>query len=178
MVGGLELVAHNEELQEAIRRRLAGDRMAGGGGSNRRQRTRRLPADALAALSDKRRKLLDLYYAGKITDDGFAEAELRLAEQIEAVRSEAGQERARVGEADELAQRFQAVVATLSQMDLESLWGEAEAAERRVLIEELVEGVTVFPDHLVVGLAGVPSLNVTFEEVGLRSQIGGVGGGT
>lgn len=75
-----------------------------------------------------------------------------------------------------MAQRFEAVVATLSEIDLEILWEEADSAERRVLIEELVEGATVFPDHLEVRLAGAPSLNVAFDEVGLKSQTDGVGG--
>jgi hypothetical protein len=47
------------------------------------------------------------------------------------------------------------------------------------LIEELLEWVTVFPDHLEVTVAGAPPLNVLFKEVGLKeSENVSVGGGT
>lgn len=55
----------------------------------------------------------------------------------------------------------------------------ATTAERRVLLDEFLESVTVLPDHLEVTVAGAPRLNVLFEEVGLKkSKISGVGGGT
>ena len=57
--------------------------------------------------------------------------------------------------------------------------GEATEAERRVLVEELIEAIASFPDHLQVTVAGTPPLNVTLAEVGMRQlQIGGVEGGT
>jgi hypothetical protein len=40
-------------------------------------------------------------------------------------------------------------------------WDEATDPERRVLVEELVEQVTVFPDHLEIKVAGAPRLNVS-----------------
>jgi hypothetical protein len=44
------------------------------------------------------------------------------------------------------------------------------------LVKEVVEWVTVFPDHLEVTVAGAPSLNVLYGEVGLKgSEIVGVG---
>ena len=51
--------------------------------------------------------------------------------------------------------------------------------ERRVLVEELVESVAMYPDHLEVTVSGAPRLNVTPEEVGLTGgwQFRGVGGG-
>lgn len=52
-------------------------------------RTRRAaPANALKSLTDERRKLLDLYYAGKISPDGFQEEETRIAAAIESVRQQ------------------------------------------------------------------------------------------
>jgi hypothetical protein len=66
----------------------------------------------------------------------------------------------------------------LTDLDIESLWRAAEETERRILVEELLEGVAVFPDHLEVTVAGVPRLNVTFAEVGLKeSENVGVGRG-
>ena len=57
--------------------------------------------------------------------------------------------------------------------------GAANESERRVLIEELVDSVTVFPDHLEVTVGGAPPLNVLYSEVGLKeSDNVRVGGGT
>jgi hypothetical protein len=58
--------------------------------------------------------------------------------------------------------------------------GTATDQERRILIEELLEAVTVFPDHLEVAVHGAPTINVLLSEVGLADQSGiaRVGGGT
>jgi hypothetical protein len=106
------------------------------------------------------------------------EIERRLTDQIEAVRSESEVEMASEDVQDDLSERFEAVVALLRSLDLANLWAAADEAERRVLVDELVESVTVWKDHLSVVVAGAPPLNVTLEEVGLKSQIVGVGGGT
>ena len=55
---------------------------------------------------------------------------------------------------------------------MDELWEEASEQERRVLVEELLEAVSIFPDHLEVTVAGVPRLNVTLEEVGLKLGYG------
>ena len=50
-----------------------------------------------------------------------------------------------------------------------------------MLVEELVEKVAVFPDHLEVTISGAPRLNVGLSEVGLggkQSENVGVGGPT
>ncbi len=45
------------------------------------------------------------------------------------------------------------------------------------LIEQLVDGVSIFPDHLEVTVTGAPPLNVLYQEVGLKeSGFVGVGG--
>jgi hypothetical protein len=63
-----------------------------------------------------------------------------------------------------------AVARILSNLDVEAVWKAAEDRERRVLVEELAEWVTVFPDHLEVSAAGTPPLNVLLEEVGLKGS--------
>ncbi len=113
-----------------------------------------------------------------ISDQGFAEEEGRLAQQIESVRSESERDKASEAHQDDLSLRFEAVVALLRSLDLSSLWAAAEEPERRVLVDELIESVTVCPDHLEVVVCGAPPLNVTLDEVGLKSQTVGVGGGT
>jgi hypothetical protein len=71
------------------------------------------------------------------------------------------------------------VAALLRDLDIEAVWTVSEEQERRVLIEELVEAVGVFPDHLEVTVTGAPPLNVLYGEVGLKeSGFVGVGGGT
>jgi len=67
--------------------------------------------------------------------------------------------------------RFEEVAGALRDLDVEMVWSEATEAEKRVLVEELVEEVCVFPDHLEVVVAGAGRMNMTLEEVGLaRSQ--------
>ena len=78
-----------------------------------------------------------------------------------------------------LSVRFEEVAALRRNLDIEQIWGGATDQERRVLIDELVDEVAMLPDHLEVKVAGVPPLNVTYQEVGLaQSEIGGVGEGT
>jgi len=153
---GLRLLAQDPELQAA-------------------------PAERLAALSERRRKLLELYYSDRISAEGFAEAEARLASDIESARAAAGEDRERSSEREQLLARFEEVAALLQDLDLDTAWDEATDPERRVLVEELVEKVAVFPDHLEVTIAGAPRLNVGLAEVGLggkQSENVGVGGGT
>ncbi len=49
-----------------------------------------------------------------------------------------------------------------------------------MLIEELLESVAVFPDHLEVTVHGAQTINVLLDEVGLvdQSDFARVGGGT
>ena len=68
----------------------------------------------------------------------------------------------------------------LREMDVGRLWEEATDAERRVLVEELLDAVAMYPDHLEVTVKGAPRLNVTLKEAGLGPggwQFCGVGGG-
>jgi len=70
------------------------------------------------------------------------------------------------------------VLVVLSRMSIEDMWEEAAEREKRVLVGELIEKITLFPDHLEVSIAGAPKMNVTLQEVGLRAglQSRGVGG--
>ena len=147
------------------------------GGAPRRRR--RAPAESLGALSTQRRKLLELYYGGRITAEFFHEEEQRLTVAIEAARAQASQERSQEVAQNELELRFEQVVAVLRDLNIEELWEAAEEKERRVLLEELLEWVTVYPDHLEVTVAGAPPLTVLYSEVGLKeAEIVRVGEGT
>src|ERR1039458_774650 len=175
---GLRLLAQDPELQAAIREEL---RRTGRTGQRTARRDGAAPAERLAALSERRRKLLELYYSDRISAEGFAEAEARLASDIESARAAAGEDRERSSEREQLLARFEEVAALLQDLDLDTAWDEATDPERRVLVEELVEKVAVFPDHLEVTIAGAPRLNVGLAEVGLggkQSENVGVGGPT
>ena len=133
----------------------------------------------LAKLSEARSKLLALYYARKISVDEFQEEELQPCAAIEAAR-----ERAAVGQFEERMKidfelRFEEVARILTALDIDTVWKSAEEQERRVLIEERPEWVTVFLDHLEVKVTATPLLNVLISEVGLmESDFVGVGGPT
>lgn len=161
-------------LQTAIRRKLAGGGRAAHGVARRNRRD--VPAEALSSLSVNRRQLLDLYYCGNITAESFKAEEDRLCAAIEAARALANHSDSEAKVQSDLEHRFEKVASILSNLDVQAVWDAAEDRERRVLVEELVEWVTVFPDHLEVTVAGAPALNVCLDEVGLKgSEIVSVG---
>jgi DNA invertase Pin-like site-specific DNA recombinase len=172
---GVRLIAQDDTLQAAIRRELDGQqrsaRSAGG---------RPAPASALAALSDRRRKLLELHYAGKISADLFAEEEQRCGLQIAALQMDAAEVEAEEARQAKIAEQFEEVLSYLRTLDIDAIWAAATDTERRVLLDELLSGVAVFPDHLEVSVNGAPKINVRLKEVGLVEQSGfsRVGGGT
>ena len=133
---------------------------------------------ALGGLTERRRKLLELYYHDRITGDLFAVEEQHLAQQIAAVQAEQAEIEQTIVTKEEVGRRFEDVLATFEQLDFERVWEAATDHERRVLIEELLEAVTVYPDHLEVAVHGAPTINVLLGEVGLvdQSEIARVGG--
>ena len=174
---GMSLLGSDPQLQDAIRRRMAGGtRGAPSGGPGDRPAP---PPVDLGKLSEQRRKLLELHYAGKITADGFKEEEDRLLVDIELARTQAARRSSDGKSQNELEERFERVAEVLSRLDVAAVWSAAEDAERRVLVEEFLEWVTVFPDHLEVSVFGAPPLNVLLSEVGLKvSEIVAIGGPT
>ena len=175
---GLRLLAQDRDLQAAIREEL---RRTGRTGQGTGRRAGAAPPERLAALSERRRKLLELCYADRISAEGFAEEEARIAAGHRICSSGSRRGQGAVHERDELLQRFEEVAALLQDLDLDTAWDEATESERRILVEELVEKVAVFPDHLEVTIVGAPRLNVGLTEVGLgggQSENVGVGGPT
>jgi hypothetical protein len=172
---GLRLLAEDKDLQEAIRRRLAASGQATGTPGRRRAEA------ALSELVDRRRKLLELYYAGTIDAEPFAQEEERLTSEIQALRQEDERAREEMSRRAEAARRFDDVLGILRELNPDEIWAEATDQERRVLVEELLDVVAIFPDHLEVTANGALRLNVTLDEVGLtggRWQFVGVGGST
>lgn len=162
-------------MQAAIRRNLA----AGGRRETPGARRRQLPgpAESLRALTEKRRKLLELHYNDRISAAGFGEEEARLAAAIEATRQEVSYEAEEERARSDVEIRFEAVAAVLRDLDIETVWNAAEEQERRILVEELIARISVFPDHLQVTVSGAHPLHVLYQEVGLKqSDSVGVGG--
>jgi site-specific DNA recombinase len=174
---GLSLLGSDERLQAAIRKELA--RSTHTPLVQLPKRVGHNPIAELAKLSEARRKLLDLYYASKISADGFQEEERRLCAAIEGARAQAAVSQLEERMKSDLELRFEEVARILTDLDIDAVWKSADDQERRVLIEELLEWVTVFPDHLEVKVTATPPLNVLFSEVGLMgSDFVGVGGPT
>ena len=69
----------------AIRKQLASNGRPAPMTTPRRRKVS--PAVTLAKLADDRRKLLELYYADRISADGFQEEERRLCGAIESARA-------------------------------------------------------------------------------------------
>jgi site-specific DNA recombinase len=165
VVMGLGLVGHDESLRKAIRRRLAG---RGPDAAAPRRTRRATPAKTLKVLNDERRKLLDLYYAQKISADGFEQEETRIATAIEAVCQQLAFEGHQEQLKSDLEVRFEEVALVLADLDMVAIWAEANERERRVLVENLLEWIKVFPDHLEVKVVGSPAIHVLLGEVGLK----------
>lgn len=142
-----------------------------------RRRTGGLQADRrrqITELENQRRKLLQLFYADKISSEGFHDEEQRLTNQIAALDIIEPEP-----EPADLPQQFDRVVEILNELDWDTIWDAATDTERRTLLDEFVPTVSVHPDHLEVEVRGAPKLNVALHEVGLRNrsvEIAGVGG--
>jgi len=109
--------------------------------------------------------------------DFFEEEERALTLTIEAARDQVATDAEDEVARTQLDEHFERVAAVLRDLDVDQVWEAAYDQERRVLVEELVEWVTVLPDHLEVTVVGTPPLAVSYGEVGLKeSQIVGVGG--
>ena len=107
-------------------------------------------------------------YEDRISPEAFGAEEARIAAQIRSLDADAASAAAAAREREEREARFNEVVDVLTTADVEDLWAAATAEERRVLVEDLVEAVSMFPDHLEVKVGGAPPLLVELGEVGLR----------
>ena len=110
---GMRLIGVDGELQEAIRKEL---RTVGVLDAPRGRK-----GPSLEELAGRRRKLLELYYSDKISAEGFADEEQRIAEQIERVRSATSRDVGRGAEMDEIARRFEEIASVLRDLDTERI---------------------------------------------------------
>lgn len=174
---GLALLC-DASIREAIRSRLEAVARSG------RQPARTAApggSDRVAELREQRRKLLALHYEGHISGDQFGEEQARLTIEIDTLEAATNIAIADQLRADDLTVRFEQLIELLDRIDVAALWAAATDDERRTLLDELLDSVTVLDDRLLVGVHGAPPLAVAFSEVGLKaphSEIGGVEGGT
>jgi hypothetical protein len=120
---------------------------------------------------------LRLFYDDRIGADLFAEEEARVAPAIAAARAE-GEARSRESEESrDLQRHFDEVAAMLNGLDVERTWQAATEVERRILIDEFLEEISVLPGYVDVKVHGAPPLHVLYQEVGMKeSGTGCVGG--
>ena len=138
-------------------------------------------SERVAELREQRRKLLSLHYEGHISSEQFGEEQARLTIEIETLEESTTRAAAAKLQADDVTNRFEQLITVLDRIDVAQLWEAATDEERRTLLDELLDSVTVLDDRLLVGVHGAPPLAVAFSEVGLKaphSEIGGVEGGT
>ena len=87
--------------------------------------------------------------------------------------------RVEVARSDDVAQHFDAVARLLATLDVDKTWNAATKVERRVLIDEFIEEISVLLDYLDVKVHGAPPPHVRYQEVGMKdSDFDRVGGGT
>ena len=158
---GLRVLASDTDLQAAIRTQLA---------THAQLRAPKGPSAAtvIVSLRLKERKLLDLYYADKIDQDGFAQESTRLTTQRLALQAEIDAVESAERTSSQALSKFDQVSALLNDLNLDEFWEEASPAERRILIDDLVDSVNIYPDRLTVEVAGAPPFLVTLQEVGLN----------
>ena len=175
---GLSLLC-DKSIREAIRRHLEA-------GHRQTRQGLRGPAPVatarLAELHEQRRKLLGLHYGGQISADQFGEEQARLTIEIDNLEADTNAAVAEQLREKDVRHRFEEIVAIIDRINVEAIWQAATEDERRKLLDELLDSVTVLPDRLLVKMHGAPPLQVALDEVGLKpppgSDFRGVGGGT
>jgi hypothetical protein len=76
-----------------------------------------------------------------------------------------------VARSDDMAQHFDAVAQLLATLDVDKTWKAATEVERRVLIDEFIEEITVLPDYLDVKVHGAPAVHVLYQRLDSRSRV-------
>ena len=160
MVIGLREYRNDPDLTSAIRYQLT---------EHRRQETPLGPSatTAVAALRRKQEKLLNLHYADQIDGETFSVQNRHLMTQIVALEEEEKRRQKDLETREHAADRFDEVASLLATTDFEQILKVATEPERRVLVEDLIDSVCIYPDQITVQVAGAPPILVTLDEAGL-----------
>ena len=97
----------------------------------------------------------------------MAEEHQRVKAQLTTPESEIASNELELRRRDEAADKFDGVAELLANMDIDRVWNEANPAEKRILVEDMIDSVIIYPDQLTVQVAGAPPILVTLEEVDL-----------
>ncbi|MGC1237909.1 MAG: recombinase family protein [Acidimicrobiales bacterium] len=158
---GLRLLRDDKDLQAAIWTKLNAERNEVGP---------RAPA-IVATISAARlaeSKLFDLYVKGKVNEDFFAERQSALRAQMTSLKTQLSELEEGEAIAQEAVSRFGRLGKILADFDIDAFWTEATKSERKVLVQDLIDEVRIYPDSISVKVAGSPPIVVMPEEVGLR----------
>lgn len=160
IVLGPRLIGTDEELQTADRRELEPARGAGSPEGDAHRAAAPHP-DPAADLHRRRRKPLEfeleLCYADKISSGLFAQDERRLIQTQTTNAEGPEQQRAAQRAADQVAARLEEVADILSVLQPGQAWAAAKLRRAQSPVEELLDELSLFPDHLEVALSGVPA---------------------
>ena len=162
---GISELRNDDSLYDAIRSQLRGRIDRAGAEDAPASRS-----GAIAKLRNEREKLLSLYLDDKITSDYFAEKERRITTKIEGLEADHAESIEQVRRHSALADAFEQAATLLRDpaFDFDMIWEDANDKELRVLVEELIESITIHADRLEVTVTGAPPLLVNLNEVGLR----------
>jgi hypothetical protein len=145
---GLRVLANDRDLQSAIRVQLSAHQRTKGPSS----------ASTTTALKAKERKLFDLHYQDKIDADSLAQEHQRVKTQMTTLENENTANEVDRRRIDEAADKFDRIGASLAEADFDRIWDEANPSERRILMEDLIDSVFIYPDQLTVQVAGAPPI--------------------
>jgi hypothetical protein len=87
--------------------------------------------------------------------------------QLRTLEAENADTERRLQERNEIAQAFEDVARHLADLDIDEIWEEATRQERWVIASDLLDEISIYPDHLEVKVSGAPRMNVTLQEVGV-----------
>lgn len=158
---GLRVLRDDKTLQEAIQSQL-----------NDQQREDRGPSviASLAATRSAERKLFDLYVQDKVDSDFFSEKQQILRSQISTLQKQLAEIERSERATAQAVDGFERLKTVLNDLDFDAIWNEATDVERRILFQDLVDEVRIFPDFITVQVAGAPPISVLPKEVGLRAS--------
>ncbi|HEY5303024.1 MAG TPA: recombinase family protein [Acidimicrobiales bacterium] len=161
VVVGLRFLREDKGLQAAICEQLGAERQDVGP---------KVPAiiATLTATRASEQKLFDLYVKNQVNADFFAEKQAVLRAQMATLESQLNDLERQESVVSEAISRFDRLAGLLNDLDIDAIWAEANNAERKILVQDLVDEVRIYPDRITVQVAGAPPIIVMPEEVGLR----------
>ncbi|CCM65191.1 hypothetical protein [Candidatus Microthrix parvicella] len=111
-----------------------------------------------------------LHLDDKISADQFGEQQARITTEIENLEYETTNAVEAQLQAGALSQRFEDVAELLTSLNVSDLWEHADESERRTLLDELLQDVTVHPDRLPVTQHGATTPTLHSPKSGSKTR--------